>query len=79
MRPDPTRPAKTRAPAIALISLAVLGLLMFLLAALAPAYLGVTADDLPSRAFMGLGALMLGLSIVGAVLLALLGLKNHRG
>lgn len=77
--PEPSRRAKARAPAIALISVAVLGLLLFLLAALAPAYLGATHGQFPSVALLGLGAFMLGVSIFGGVLLALLALRDSRG
>lgn len=79
MKPEPSRPAKARAPAIALMSLAVLGLLLFLLAALAPVYPGVSSDQFSTIVLLGLGAILLGLSIFGAVLLALLELKNSRG
>jgi hypothetical protein len=61
------------------MSLAVLGLLLFLLAALAPVYPGVSPDQSPTIVLLGFGAILLGLSIFGAVLLALLELKNSRG
>lgn len=78
MKPDPAHGARGRAPAIALISTAALGLLAFFLAALAPAYVGETSDFRPSAALIGLGAILLGASIVGALALALSGFKRHR-
>ena len=78
MKPDPNHGARRREPAIALISMAILGLLAFFLAALAPAYLGATSDFLSSTALIGLGIILLGASILGALALALIGFKRHR-
>lgn len=78
MKLDPTRGAWGRAPAVALISTAALGLLAFFLAALAPAYVGESSDFRPSAALIGLGAILLGASIVGALALALSGFKRQR-
>lgn len=75
--PDPEA-AKTRSSAIALISIAFLGVLLFLLAALAPAYAGLSGGSLPSVVLAALGAIMFGLSILGALFLVLLGNKSHR-
>lgn len=79
MSPEPTRVANTQAPAIALISIAALGLLLILLAALAPAYPGLFSDTLPTIVLLGIGALMLGLSIFGAALLVVSSLKRQGG
>jgi len=76
--PKPKRPAKAQAPAIALISVAVSGLLLCLLAALAPAWLGASNDRFPAVALLGLGSFMLGLSIFGAIALALFALRRSR-
>ncbi len=75
--PDPEA-AKTRASAIALISIAFLGVLLFLLAALAPVYAGLSGGGLPSAVLAALGALMLSFSIIGALLLALLGHRKRQ-
>jgi hypothetical protein len=79
--PDPEA-AKTRASAIALISIAFLGVLLFLLSALvsalAPAYAGLSGGSLPSVVLAALGAILFGLSILGALFLVLLGNKSHR-
>ena len=75
--PDP-KAAKTRASAIALISFAFFGVLLFLLAALVPSYAGPLSNGLPSVVLAALGALMLGLSIIGALLMVLLRHKDHR-
>lgn len=78
MKRNLTDVLKARAPAIALISLAMLGLLLFFLAALAPAYVGETSDFRPSAALMAIGAILFAASIFGAVALALLGFSRHR-
>jgi hypothetical protein len=78
MKYDPTHNAGRRAPAVALISMAVLGLLMFFLAAFAPAYAGATSSSLPTAVLIGLGAMLLGLSILGALALVLIGFNRHR-
>lgn len=77
MKRNPMVFLKARAPAIALISLAMSGLFLFFLAALAPAYLGETSDFRPSAALMVIGAILLAASIFGAVALALLGSGRH--
>jgi len=78
MKRNPSDVAKARAPAIALISLAVLGLILFFLAALAPVYGGDASGFRPSTGLMGLGAILFGASIFGAVALVLLGFNRNR-
>ncbi len=75
--PDPEA-ARKSAPAIALISFAFFGILLFILAALAPAYAGLPSDSLPSVILVVLGALMFSLSIIGALLLGLLGHRKRQ-
>lgn len=78
MKPGQNPSDRRRVSAIALISLASLGLLLFFLAALAPAYLGQSAGSLPSTVLLGLGGLMVGLSVIAGLLMALPGLKRPR-
>lgn len=75
--PNPDKAKNERAPAIAVISIAFMGLLLFIFAALAPAFEG-QIDGSATVVLAGLGALMLGISIFGALLMVLIGARNNQ-
>lgn len=78
MRPTQIDAAKSRAPAIILISLAVSGLLLFFIAALVLTPAGETFGGMPSQILMGMGSLLLGLSVLGALAFVMLGFKRRQ-
>ena len=72
-------PLKANTPSIVLISLAIVGFSLIFLAALDLVYASGTGPERAPMALVVSGATLMGASMIGAVLLALLRLSSRRG